>query len=162
MQIRRAPGRRKKRGKVELEDQVVADVMLNIEGQEQKLDNTEIQVKPNGFVGDVPIEKLDELLVGAKSGDVKTTEVTVPKTYFKEELRGKKVDIKITVKDIKWLKPAELNQDLITKCGVASEDELRKAIRQRLQSRLESQAKTEMAEQIYKYLLDNTTFDLPV
>ncbi|MGA2171413.1 MAG: trigger factor [Sedimentisphaerales bacterium] len=152
----------KESGKVELEDQVVADVMLKIGEQEQKVDNTEIQVRPNGFVADVPIEKLDELLVGAKSGDVKTTEINVPKTYFKEELRGKSVEIKITVKDIKWLKPAELNQDLITKCGVASEDELRKAIRQRLQGRLESQAQTEMAEQIYTYLLDNTTFDLPV
>jgi trigger factor len=152
----------KEGGKVEAEDRVIADVMLSIEGQEQKIDNTEIQVKPNGFVADVPIEKLDELLVGAKSGNVKTTEVTVPKTYFKEELRGKSVEIKITIKDIKWLKPAELNQDFLTRCGVAGEEELRKSIRERLQGRLESQAKNEMAEQIYKYLLDNTTFDLPV
>jgi len=152
----------KEDGKVEPEDQVIADVMLSVEGQEQKIDNTEIQVKPNGFVADVPVEKLDELLVGAKSGDVKTTEVTVPKTYFKEELRGKKVEIRITIKDIKWLKPAELNQDLLTRCGVASEEELRKSISQRLHGRLENQAKNEMAEQIYKYLLDNTAFDLPV
>jgi trigger factor len=152
----------KEAGKVELEDQVVADCLLNIEGQEQKLDNIEIQAKPNGLVGEIPVEKLDDLLVGAKSGDVKTTEVTVPKTYFKEELRGKKVDIRIIIKDIKWLKPAELNQDLITKFGVATENELREAIRKRLQSRLESRVKTDMAEQIYKYLLDKTTFDLPV
>lgn len=149
-------------GKVEAEDEVVADVMLNIEGQEQKLDNTEIHVEPYGFVGEIPVEKLDEVLVGAKSGDTKTTEVTVPKTYFREDLRGKKVDIRITVKDIKWLKPAELNQDFITKCGVASEEELRKATRERLQSRLENRGKSEMAEQIYKYLLDNTRFELPV
>ncbi len=152
----------KETGSVEPEDQVVADCLLNIEGQEQKLDNIEIQVKPNGLVGEIPVEKLDDLLIDAKSGDVKTTEVTVPKTYFKEELRGKSVDIRITVKDIKWLKPAELNQDLITRCGVAGENELREAIRKRLQSRLESQVKTDMADQIYKYLLDKTTFDLPV
>jgi trigger factor len=152
----------KEGGKVKLEDQVIADCLLNIEGQEQKLDNIEIQVKPNGFVGEVPVEKLDQLLIGAKSGDVKNVEVTVPKTYFKEDLRGKKIDVRITVKDIKWLKPAELNQDLIAKCGVAGETELREAIRKRLQSRLEGQAKTDMAEQIYKYLLDKTTFDLPV
>jgi trigger factor len=152
----------KEGGKVELEDQVVADCLLNIEGQEQKLDNIEIQVKPNGFVGEIAVEKLDDLLVGAKSGDVKSTKVTIPKTYFKEDLRGKKIDVRITVKDVKWLKPAELNQDLIAKCGVAGETELREAIRKRLQSRLESQAKTDMAEQIYKYLFDKTTIDLPV
>ena len=145
----------KEKGSIELEDQVVADVMLNIEGQEQKIDNTEIYARANGFVADVPVEKLDEILVGAKAGDVKTAEVEVPKTFFKEELRGKKVDIKITIKDIKWLKPAELNQDTISKCGVATEEELRKAIREKLEGRLEGQAKQEMAEQIYKYLLDN-------
>ncbi|MFH1371040.1 MAG: trigger factor [Planctomycetota bacterium] len=152
----------KDKGKVEAEDQVVADVMLNIEGQEQKLDNTEFTVKPHGFIGEIPVEKLDDLLVGAKSGDTKTAEITVPKTYFKEDLRGKKVDMKITVKDIKWLKPAELNQDFITKVGMASEEDLRKAIGERLQSRLENQAKSDMAEQIYKYLFDKTSFELPL
>jgi trigger factor len=152
----------KENGKVEPDDQVVADVMLNIEGQEQKVDNTELYARPNGFVADVPVEKLDEIMIGAKGGDVKTTEVEVPKTFFREELRGKKVDIKITIKDIKWLKPAELNQDTISKCGVATEEELRKAIREKLQSRLEGQAKNDMAEQIYKYLLDSISFELPV
>jgi trigger factor len=152
----------KEGGKVEAEDMVIADAMLNIEGQEQKLDNIEIYARPNGFVGDVPVEKLDELLAGAKAGEVKTLEVTVPRTYFKEELRGKKVEIRLAVKDIKWLKPAELNEDFIAKCGAKSEEELRKAVRERLQGRLESQAKSEMADQIYKHLLDNTSFDLPV
>jgi len=152
----------KDNGKVELDDQVVADVMLNIEGQEQKVDNTELYAKPNGFVADVPVEKLDEILIGAKAGDVKSAQVEVPKTFFREELRGKKVDIKMTIKDIKWLKPAELNHDLAAKCGVANEEELRKAIREKLQGRLEGQAKQEMAEQIYKYLLDSISFELPV
>ena len=151
----------KEAGKVEPEDQVVADVMLDIEGQEQKLDNTEIYVRPTGFIGDIPVEKLDELLLGAKAGDDKTAEVTVPKTYVKEDLRGKSVKIKINVKDIKWLRPAELNQDFLTKCGVANEDELRKAIELRMKARLENQAKSEMADQIYKYLFDNTKLDLP-
>jgi FKBP-type peptidyl-prolyl cis-trans isomerase (trigger factor) len=136
--------------------------MLNIEGQEQKIDNTELYAKPNGFVADVPVEKLDEILIGAKAGDVKNAQVEVPKTFFREELRGKKVDIKITIKDIKWLKPAELNQDLAVKCGVTNEEELRKAIREKLQGRLEGQAKNEMAEQIYKYLLGSISFELPV
>lgn len=148
-------------GKVEEGDQVVADAMLDIEGQEQKLDNATIYVKANGFIGEVPVEKLDEVLAGAKAGDEKAAEVVVPKTYFKEDLRGKTVKIKLTVKDIKWLKPAELNQDLFAKVGVANEEELRKNLRERLRLRLESQAKTEMADQIYKYLLDNTSFELP-
>jgi trigger factor len=67
----------------------------------------------------------------------------------------------LTVKDIKRLKPAELNQDFFTRCGVANKEELRKMLRERLQHRIENQAKSEMADQIYKYLLDNTKIDLP-
>jgi len=146
------------------EDQIVADVILKIEGveEEEKLDNTEIYVRSNGFVGAIPAEKLDELLVGAKVGDIKEMSVDVPKTFFREEYRGKKVDIKIDIEDIKWLKPAELDENLLQRVGAEDVDDLREKIRDALQSRLETQGRTEMTEQIYKYLLDITDFELPL
>ncbi|UCF42854.1 MAG: trigger factor, partial [Planctomycetota bacterium] len=151
-------------GVVELEDQIIGDVVLKAEDveEEQKLDNIEIYVRQNGFVGAVPVEKLDEVLTGAKAGETKQTSVDVPKTYFREEYRGKKVDVQITVKDIKWLKPAALDEGFFKRFGVEDEDELREKVRDTLHGRLETQARTEMSEQIYKYLLDNTDFDLPV
>lgn len=177
----------RKEGGVELEDQIIADVWMKstqaaeaeegkqkakekakeeaeeeIEEQEEKLDNVEIFVRPNGFVDKVPVEKLDELLIGAKAGDDRETTVDVPKTYFREQYRGKKVELRITVKDIKWLKPAELNENFLRAHDAGDEDELREKIRDRLQSRLEQQARTEMTQQIYQHLLDNTDFDLPL
>ena len=151
-------------GVVELEDQIMADVALSADDAEEqeKLDNIEIYVRQNGFVGAIPVEKLDELLVGAKAGDTKETSVEVPKTYFREEYRGKKVDIRITIKDIKRLEPAALDEDFLKKFGVEDKAELHEKIRDMLQSRLEQQVRTEMTEQIYKYLLDNTDFDLPI
>jgi trigger factor len=167
-------------GAVELEDQIIADVILKpvpgaaegAEGvdsasspqieEEQKLNNTEIYVRKNGFVGAIPVEKLDELLVGAKAGDVKQTTIEVPKTYFKEEFRGKKVDIQITIKDIKWLKPAELDENFLKRYEVKDEAELREKIHDILHGQLEQKGRSEMTEQIYQYLLDNTNFDLPV
>ncbi|MHC4423367.1 MAG: trigger factor [Planctomycetota bacterium] len=151
-------------GQVQLDDQLIADATLkaeDVEGEE-KLDNIEIYVRPNGFVGAIPVEKLDELLVGAKAGDKKQTTVKVPKTYFKEEYRGKKIDIRITIKDIKWLKPAPLDEDFLRRFAVEDESELREKMRDNLQGRLETQGRTEMSEQVYKYLLENTDFDLPV
>lgn len=148
----------------ELDDQVIAEATLKIEGIEEaeKFDNTEIYVRKNGFVGQIPVEKLDELLVGVKVGDRKQTSIEVPKTYYKEEYRGKKVDIEIDIKDIKWLKPAELDESFLQKAEVESEDELREQIHDRLQSRLEAQIRSEMSEQIYQYLDNNTNFDLPL
>jgi len=150
-------------GVIELDDQITADVVLKVNGveEEEKLDNIEIYVKQNGFVGAIPVEKLDELLVGAKAEDTKQTSIDVPKTYFREDYRGKKVDIQITVKDIKWLKSAALDEDFLKKLGVEDESELREKVRNTLESQLETQVRTEMTEQIYKYLLDNIKLDLP-
>ena len=151
-------------GEVQLDDQMIADAVLKLEAveEEEKLDNIEIHVRPNGFVGAIPVEKLDELLVGARAGDTRQTSIEVPKTYFREEYRGKKVDIRIDIKDIKWLKPAELDEDFLKSYSVGDQTELREKIRDMLQSRLEQQSRTEMTQQMYRYLLDNTVLDLPV
>ncbi len=154
----------REKGKIELDDQVIADVIIKTEGidEEQKLDNTQIFVRKQGFVAEVPVENLDEHLLGAAPGETKKITVEVAKTYFREQYRGKKVDLQIDIKDIKFLKPAELNEALLKRFGVQNKAELEEKIRDSLKARLEQQAKQDMAEQIYKYLLDNTKFDLPL
>ncbi len=74
-------------GSVEQDDQVIADIILKIEGveEDEKLDNAEIHVRENGFVGPIPVENLSDLLIGAKTGDEKQTTVDVPETFFREE-----------------------------------------------------------------------------
>jgi trigger factor len=151
-------------GTVEPEDQIIADVLLKIEDieEQEKLDNAEIFVRQNGHVGQIPVEKLDEFLVGAKAGETKEFSVDVPKTYFREEYRGKKVDIKIEIKEVKWLKPAELDESFFQRAGVENEKELREKIQEKLQNQLEGQIRNEMSEQIYQYLHVKTDFDLPL
>ena len=148
---------------VESGDQIIADAVLKVEDveEDEKLDNIAIFVRQSGFVGPVTVDGLDELLIGAKVGDVKKTNIEMPKTYFKEDYRGKKVDVQITVKEIKWLKPAEMNEAFFQRLGVEDEAGLRENISDMLKGRLERDAKTEMSEQIYKYMLDKTEFDLP-
>ena len=148
----------------EVDDQIIADATLKPEDAEQaeKLNNIVIYVRHNGFVGAVPVENLDEVLAGAKEGDTRTTTINIPKTYFRQEYRGKKVDIQITVKDIKFLKPAPLDDNFLSRYSVEDETELREKIHDSLQTRLEQQTREEMTEQIYDYLLDNTDFDLPL
>ncbi len=177
-------------GAIELDDQIIADVVLKPEltdeekatqaeaaekaekGEEAeegevleaetKLDNTEIYIRSQGFVGAVPVEKLDELLVGAKVGETKTTTVEVPKTYFREEYRGRKVEIEIEVKDIKYLKPAEMNEQFLQRYNVENEAELRERVQDNLQQQQEGRIRNDMSDQIYQYLLDKTDFDLPL
>ncbi len=148
---------------VEEDDQIVADVVLKVEGAEDldKHDNTEIFVRPTGFVAGVPVEGLDKLLKGAKHGDEKETVVEVPSTFFKEELRGKKVDIRIAVKEVKQLEPAELNKDFFSRFGVETIEELHERIRENLAASAERQARADMSDQVYAYLQEHIHFDLP-
>jgi len=148
---------------IEAEDQIIAAAVLKIEGveEEEKHDNIEIYVRPTSFVGPVPVEKLDELLIGAKAGDTRQVTVEIPKTFFREQYRDKKVQVEITVKDIKYLKPAQIDENFLSNYGVGSEDELREQIRTSLNARLERQVRLGMVEQVYKYMLEKTDFDLP-
>ena len=153
----------KETGAVESGEQIIADAILKIDGQEEheKLDNTEIIVRPNGFVGPVPVEGLDKLLIGSKIGDVKTENIEIPKTFYNEQYRDKKIEVDITVKEIKQLEPAELNKEFFDRHSVDDENGLREMIRDSYAEYFQKQAKTAMGDQVYKYLLKETKFDLP-
>jgi trigger factor len=146
------------------DDQVIGDVTVKIEGADEpeRLSNTEIYVRPHGFVAAVPVEKLDEWLVNVKCGQSKDLTVEVPKTYFRPEYRGKKVDLHLDVKEIKFLQPADLDQAFVKRYGADTEAELRDKLRHVLEHRMEAQVRSDMEAQITRYLLDNATFDLPV
>jgi len=151
-----------KDGKIAADDQVIADVVLKPEGGEkEKIENTEIYAHHRGLVGKVPVDKLDELLVGAKAGDVKTTAVEVQTTFFDEKYRGKKVDVEIKINDVKELQPAQLDENFFKRFGAANKDELAKMIRQRSEADVERHQKDAMRQSVRNYLLEKVNFDLP-
>lgn len=152
-----------KEGPADESDQVIADVVLVTEGSadKDKRENVEIFIRKPGFVAGVPVETLDELLKGVKSGDEKTTTVEVPATFFNEQYRGKKVEIEISVKEVKKMEPAELNEEFFKRFGVADEAELKDSFRDRMSSQAEREARAAMSEQIYSYLRENVDLDLP-
>lgn len=150
-------------GKAEPEDQVVADVAVTVgDSQPEKLDNTDVYLRPNGFVGEVPVEDLDKQLAGAKPGETRHIEVDVPKTYFRERYRGEKVGLDLRIKELKSLEPAPLDQAFMERVGADNEQELKENVRDRLQYQLEQQNREAVSEQIYRYLLDKTELELPL
>jgi len=152
-----------KDGKVAAEDMVVADVRIGVEGvdEDDKRDNVEIQVRPRGFVGPIPVEGLDTLLAGAKAGDVKTTDVEVAETFFDETYRGKTAHLEITIQEVKALKPADLDEEFLKAMGADDEEDLRDRIREQFQDRLEQEVRQGMASQVRRYLTEQTTLELP-
>ena len=152
-----------KDGAVELEDQVIANVVLDIEDfeEDEKRENTEIMVQKDGYVAGIPVEGLGDLLVGAKSGDKKTANVEVAATFYNEQYRGKKIAVEIDIKDVKHLVPAELNEAFFERLGIDDEDELRERITESMEQQADRDARANMSQQIQQYLVDNTDFDLP-
>jgi trigger factor len=148
---------------IEAEDQIIANVILKVEGvaDHEKKDNIEIYVRKTGFVGGVPVEDLDKLLVKAKAGDEKKTTVDVPETFFDEQYRGKKVDVEIAIKEVKQLKPAELNEEFVKRYGIESVDKLKESIRENLVAQSQQQAQGAMADQVHHYLQEKIDFELP-
>jgi len=148
--------------KIAAEDQLIADVVLKPqEGETEKIENTEIYARHRAFVGKVPVDKLDELLIGAKAGDVKTTTTEVPTTFFDEKYRGKKVDVEIKINEVKELAPAKLDENFFKRFGTANKDELAKMIRQRNEANVERQQKEAMRQSVRKFLLDKVALELP-
>ena len=145
------------------EDQVIADVVLVTEGtaDHDQRENIEIVVRKSGFVAGVPVEDLDKLLKGAKHGDEKKTTVDVPATYFNEQYRGKKVEVAISVKEVKQMAPAELDEEFFKRLNVEDIDELKDNLREQISQQAERQARAAMGEQVYSYLRENITLDLP-
>jgi len=151
-----------KDGKIAAEDQLVADVVLKPqEGETEKIENTEIYARHRAFVGKVPVDELDELLIGAKAGDVKTTTTEVPTTFFDEKYRGKKVDVEIKINDVKELEPAKLDESFFKRFGTANKEELAKMIRQRNEANIERRQKEAMRQSVRNYLLNKVDFELP-
>ncbi len=107
------------------------------------------------------LEGLKEAVIGKKVGDTGSLEVTIPDDYTDLDLRGKKASFEFTVKEIKRLVPAELDEDFLAALAVDSEEELRDAIRSNLETRIGDQVSQRMQEQIADYLVDHTKMDVP-
>jgi trigger factor len=152
-----------KEDKVALEDQIIAEVSLTVEGavEPEKYDNTEIYVRKTGFVSGVPIEDLDQILAGAAAGDTRSTSIDVPATFFNEQYRGKKIGVEIAIKEVKTLKPAEINEEFLKRYGYENEEQLRDIFRRQLTEQAERQSRTSMSEQVHEYLKEHIQFELP-
>ena len=148
---------------VELDDQILANVILVTEGEaaQDKRDNVEIYVRKTSFVAGIPVEDLDQLLKGAKHGDTRKTTVEVPATFFNEAYRGKKVDVEITVKEVKVLELAEVNEEFLQRYGASDAADLKNMIREQMGHQAEQQARSAMSEQVFAYLRDKVEFELP-
>ncbi len=146
---------------VQSRDYITADVHLKLNGVVvAHQHDAQIVARPARIAG-IEAPDLDQQLAGAKAGETRTVTAKAPEQHPNEQIRGKEIQIEISVKDIKRLELAEITPEFLADLGFENETELRQALREQMVERIEYDIAQAQREQVSAYLLANTHFELP-
>lgn len=142
-------------------DYLVADVHANVDGNVVgHQHDAQLVVRPGRLAG-LQIADLDKQLEGMKPDETRTISVKAAEDHPNEAYKGKDVQIEVKLKEIKKLEKAEINAEFLENLGLASEQELRDALREQMEERIISDVQQTMRDQVHKYLLENVQIELP-
>lgn len=146
---------------VENRDYLTADVHVKVDGNVVGHQHDAQIVARPGRIAGLQVEDLDKQLEGMKTGETRTITVHAPDDHPNEQIRGKDVQIEIALKDLKKLELAEVSSEFLTDLGFDNEQELRDALREQMEEKINSDVQQAMREQVNQYLLANTQLELP-
>ena len=125
-----------------------------------KGENYNLEIGSHSF-----IPGFEEALVGLKKGDKKDVELTFPKDYHSEELKGKKVVFKVEIKEIKERVFPEFNKEFFEDLnvgGVTSLDELKNYIKENMKAEKEQKLEDEYLFKCLDKIVEDSKFEIPV
>ena len=142
-------------------DVPVVDCVIMCAGQEiQRVEDQQLSMSEDNWLGGLDRE-LWKKLVGKKAGESVSVEVTLPKSYQKEEFREKTATVTVTLKDVKRPRLPELSDEFAKDLLFESLADLKKEVKERLVGVKEQQAHSELGRQVTEKLLTSVKFDLP-
>ncbi len=108
------------------------------------------------------IPGFEEGIVGHKAGETFDLELTFPEDYHAKELAGEKVVFTTTLKAVKEVVPAELNDEFAAKCGpFTSVDELKEDIKRELTAQKEREAIEKLKDELVSELIEVSEVPVP-
>lgn len=113
-----------------------------------------------GMILGIPVDDLGPQLGSPQAGMSLKIKAVGPENHEIEKLRGTPVTISYEIARVDRIIAAEVGS-LLAGYGFESEDQLRSAIRSRLEQRVAIQQQTIMRQQAAKHLIDSTKLDLP-
>lgn len=125
------------------------------------------QVKNENYSVDVGSGEMgvefETMLVGMKKDDEGTHELDFPEVHPNPILKGKKVEFRIKIKDIKERVLAELDDEFAKDAGAEFNtlDELKASIRERLTKQRQERAEGTLTDRIMQKLLAGHEFEVP-
>ncbi|HBC6353419.1 TPA: trigger factor [Proteus mirabilis] len=150
-----------KEGEVAAEDRVTVDFNGSIDGEEFEGGKAEDFVLAMGQGRMIP--GFEEGLIGHKAGEEFTIDVTFPKDYHAENLKGKKAQFAINLKKVEERELPELTEEFIKRFGIAdgSVDGLRAEVRKNMERELKNAIRTRVKSQVIDGLVKANEVDVP-
>jgi trigger factor len=151
-----------KDGPAEVGDYVGADITVK-HGEEivHTIEEEFVRILPALSFRDGVVKGFDKLMAGAKPDDARETKFRLTRDAANEALRGQEVTVEFKVLEVRRLELPELTASLLGEFNVASEDELREAVKTSLERQLQYQADRRVREQITSALVESANWDLP-
>jgi len=111
--------------------------------------------------GDMPKEFSEKLIGTIPVQDIEI-EVAYAEDHHDENLKGRTIVYKVTLKEIQEEVLPEINDDLVKDLGAFETlDDVRTSIRENLNKGYEQRIKHEMSEQVFQNLLEKYIFEVP-
>lgn len=109
------------------------------------------------------IPGFEDGLIGAKTGEERTIEVTFPEDYQNKELAGKAASFEVTVKKVEEPQLPELNTEFFEKFGIQAENEedFRAEVEKNMERELKNAVNTKLKNSIVDGLLETSELDVP-
>ena len=118
-----------------------------------------LRVAPGQIEG-LPLVDLGKALAGRKAGETVALTVKVADAHPNEDWHGKELNLRISISQVsRRILPTD--DQLASRFGFESVKEFRDEVRQYVEARADMDAQRAMRDQLRKYLLENTRFDLP-
>lgn len=110
------------------------------------------------------IPGFEEQIIGMKKGDEKDINVTFPKDYHSEDLKGAAVTFKVKVNEVKEVKIPELDKDFFEDLGmegIDSKEALEKQTEENIKARKEVEAENKYEDALLEAAAKNVEVDIP-
>ena len=110
------------------------------------------------------IPGFEEQLIGLKAGDEKDINVTFPKDYHAEELKGKPVVFKVKVNEVKEVKIPELDKEFFDDLGmegIDSKEALENQVKENIKASKERENENKYLDELLEAISKDTEIDVP-
>jgi len=146
----------------EFDDIIVVDLVIS-DGDKELNRATELRLKVEKRLAleDGVADDFGSKIAGAKPGDERTVDIKLAADLPNEALRGKTVQAKFKINDIKALRLPEYTTELLEMFGVRSEEQFKELVASRLERYMDYTQRLEARKQVLQTLAGNANWDLP-